>query len=289
MPFQQFPLHHAGIPGLYFHSLLHSLAEFATTPRPVRDNHVKMLHAPMEDFWQRVGVLNCAYYTFFTPFSGQHPALGAVELSLSPQRKQRDVRLTLYNGVYQPIATMICTGEADDPSCNIPSQHDALAWPKPHSCLDGDAFGASLIGNVSKLSDGCFMQEALFTNSSESEEDVVPPWRVDRCVADFCRSLAVAGFLAPHVPSGKQCHFTIVAQQTLAHDDVMSGESVVVVTAAPRVFAKYRMPPWRHQIGLPLFGPGVYPLCVALRVEMRQKGYTVNSGTYFLVDTGLSV
>nr|CCC90611.1 unnamed protein product [Trypanosoma congolense IL3000] len=286
MPFQHLPFNRTGVPGLYFHSLLHSLAEFSTTPRPVRDSHVKMLHAPMEDFWNSLGLLNSVYYTLYTPFSAEHPEIGAVELASPSHRNQKDIRMSLYNGTYQPVATMIATGATSGAELDPSSQCGTSAAPLAYRAVGAVMSASPLVGDLTELPDGSFRHEAVFTKSNHSEEgDVVPPWRLDECVVDFCRSLAVGGLLAPKIPSDRECNFVVAAQQVLAYDDVMEDVPVDIVSASPRVFARYRMPPWRHRIGLPLFGTGIYPPCVALCVEMRQEGLKKVAGTYFLTDT----
>ncbi|RNF04363.1 uncharacterized protein Tco025E_07970 [Trypanosoma conorhini] len=281
MPFQRLPFHHCGVSGRYYHSLLHSLAEFATTPRPVRDSHVKMLHAPMEDFWRAVGLLNCVYLTHYSPLIHEHPAMGAVELAPPSHREQKDLRLSLYSSTYQPISTMILTGSS---SAALAGRGKDLAAPLPHSDQDEASLRLATAGEARRLADGSILQRATFTQGGMQSSDVVPPWRLDDCVAEFCRTLASAGLLAPHVSSEGNGMWTIVAQQTLTHGELLTDAPFDIVTAVPRVFATYRMPPWRHRIGLPSFSGDQQPLCVALRVELRQDSRTVTAGTYFLVE-----
>ncbi|ESL08808.1 hypothetical protein TRSC58_03483 [Trypanosoma rangeli SC58] len=283
MPFQRLPFHHCGVSGRYYHSLLHSLAEFATTPRPVRDSHVNMLHAPMEDFWRAVGILNCVYLTHYFPFVQEHPAMGAVELAPPSHRKQKDLRLSLYSGTHQPISTMLLTGSS---SGALAGREDDLVTPLPHSDQDEESLRLTATGEVQQLADGSILQKAIFTNVGQRSSDVVSPWRLDACVAEFCQTLATAGLLAPHVTSERKRVWTIVAQQALTHGELLTDAPFDVVSAIPRVFAKYRMPPWRHRIGLPSFSGEQQPLCVALRVEVRQDSRTLVAGTYFLVEVG---
>ncbi|ORC82979.1 uncharacterized protein TM35_000791050 [Trypanosoma theileri] len=284
LPFQRLPFHHSGVYGRYFHSLLHSLAEFATTPRPVRNSHVKMLHAPKEDFWKSVGVLNSVYHTTYTPFVHQHPVMGAVELTSPSHRRKKDVRLSLYNSTHQPIATMIATGSSSD--VYVEEEEKNIEVPLPHCDLDETVPAAEVVSSIKRLMDGSIMQQILFKNKVDQGVggDVVPPWRIDGCVAEFCQMLALNEFLAPHVSSKDSHMWTIAAQQTVSYGELFLDEPVDLVSASPRVFAQYRMPPWRHRIGLPLFSIDVQPLCVALRLEVRQHGTTKITGTYFLVD-----
>ncbi|EAN89740.1 hypothetical protein C3747_31g261 [Trypanosoma cruzi] len=282
MPFQRLPFHHCGVSGRYYHSLLHSLAEFATTPRPVRDSHVRMLHAPMEDFWHAVGFFNCTYLTTYAPFTHEHPAMGAVELAPSSHRSHKDLRFSLYSGEHQPISTMILTGL---PSGAVDEKEKDVIAPLPHIEQDEESLRVVNIGDVKRLADGSILQRAIFTRGSQQSRDVVPPWWVDVCVAEFCQTLALANLLAPHVAGeGRNCTWTIAAQQALTQGELLTDAPFDIVSAVPRVFAAYRMPPWRHRIGLPLFSADRQPLCVALRVELRQHGCTLTAGTYFLVE-----
>ena len=133
LPFQSTPFSHAAVAPLYFHTLLHTLAEFAETPRAVRHSHVRQQHAPKADFWDSVGILNCFYYSAHNtswhgenrqgkadPISSQrrraaqHPAMGAVELVRPSHRKESDVKLTLFDREHQPIASMLMTGPKDE-------------------------------------------------------------------------------------------------------------------------------------------------------------------------------
>lgn len=134
LPFQSTPFSHAAVAPLYFHTLLHTLAEFAETPRAVRYSHVRQQHAPMAIFWDSVGILNCFYYSAHNtswqgenrqgkadPISSQrrraaqYPAMGAVELVRPSHRKESDVKLTLFDREHQPIASMLMTGPKDEP------------------------------------------------------------------------------------------------------------------------------------------------------------------------------
>jgi hypothetical protein len=147
LPFQSTPFSHAAVAPLYFHTLLHTLAEFAETPRAVQHSHVKMQHAPKADFWDAVGTLNCFYYSAqdqqypkTTQPRGRkeeegvlhHPAMGAVELVRPSHRRESDVKLTLFNQHHQPIASMLMTGPRDE-SCGAArgltreEEHDSLS------------------------------------------------------------------------------------------------------------------------------------------------------------------
>lgn len=113
LPFQAGPFAHAAVPPLYFYTLLHTLAEFAETPRPVRASHTKMLQPPKADFWRAVGTLNCFYGTVYDNAlrgDAAHPAMGAVELVQPSHRSEKDVRLTLFDEAHQPMAALRMTG-----------------------------------------------------------------------------------------------------------------------------------------------------------------------------------
>ncbi|CCW60261.1 unnamed protein product [Phytomonas sp. EM1] len=110
LPFQKLSFTHSSVAPVYFHTLLHSLAEYCETPQPVRSSHVKQLHPPHENFWDDVGTLNCFYSTTYRPRNREHPAMGAVELVHASHRRECDVRLTLYDQTYQPLVAMLMTG-----------------------------------------------------------------------------------------------------------------------------------------------------------------------------------
>lgn len=135
LPFQRTPFAHPAVAPLYFHTLLHTLAEFAETPRAVQHSAVKLQHAPMDDFWGAVGTLNCFHFSAHRPYEPKagtaaataaktsssrpdththhhhhHPAMGAVELVRPSHRKESDVKLTLFDSAHQPMASMLMTG-----------------------------------------------------------------------------------------------------------------------------------------------------------------------------------
>lgn len=141
LPFQRLPFTYSAVAPFYFHALLHTLAEFAETPRPVRQSLVKQIHAPMDDFWRSVGTLNrfsCTVYEKnlmgvtkrgrVTDYSWTHPSMGAVELSRVSHRHECDVRLTLFREDFAPLAAMVMTGPdetmARETSCH--PQHPPL-------------------------------------------------------------------------------------------------------------------------------------------------------------------
>ncbi|KAG5485826.1 hypothetical protein LSCM1_07240 [Leishmania martiniquensis] len=123
LPFQRVTFSDAAVAPLYFHTLLHTLAEFAETPRTVRYSATKLRHAPKDNFWDSVGTLNCFYYSTHLPDGvateasalSQHPAMGAVELVRPGHRRESDVKLTLFNNAHQPIASMLMTGPPGAP------------------------------------------------------------------------------------------------------------------------------------------------------------------------------
>ncbi|KAH8613389.1 hypothetical protein ERJ75_000794200 [Trypanosoma vivax] len=180
MGFQRLPFHHIGVPGVYFHSLLHSLVEFACTQRPVRESHVRMMHAPMENFWDSVGCLNCTYFTAYGPPCRAHPVVGAVELASPTHRKKKDVRLSLYNDEYRALATMIMTGDGarETPAAVSDGSGGGSPSPVPHDGVGEDVLNSSaLVGCSSMPPDGSFTHEALFSRTDDCADDVVPPWQ----------------------------------------------------------------------------------------------------------------
>lgn len=141
LPFQATPFFHAAVAPLYFHTLLHTLAEFAETPRTLHQRHVALRQAPKPDFWTAVGTLNCFYYSAHSAAWGgglrqgetgpqrggltaQHPAMGAVELVRPSHRQASDVKLTLFNGDHQPLASMLMTGPREE--AGLPTLSAAL-------------------------------------------------------------------------------------------------------------------------------------------------------------------
>lgn len=109
LPFQQLPFTHSSLLGLYAHTMLHTLAEFAETPRTVRTSTVGQVHAAMDNFWSSVGVLNTFYATHHQA-SSQHPAMGAVELLRSSHRKECDVKTSFFDEDHRPLVSVLMTG-----------------------------------------------------------------------------------------------------------------------------------------------------------------------------------
>ncbi|CUE97672.1 Hypothetical protein, putative [Bodo saltans] len=128
-PFQQREFHAAAVPSLYAHSLLDHLAEFSETKRTLARRRTNDLQvAPLPDFWKRVGNLNTVYCTLHRVsavstssrrqqlcISSEHPAAGSIELTPSAHRRSNllDIRSTLHDANYQPLATILWTGTED--------------------------------------------------------------------------------------------------------------------------------------------------------------------------------
>jgi hypothetical protein len=127
--FKKRQFHAAAVPSLYTHSLLDHLATFAGTTRAVTQKGTHDIQAaPMPDFWRRVGNLNTVYCTLHRVasnngyhssqqlcISSEHPAAGSIELTPSSHRRSSllDIRSTLHDANYQPLATMLWTGTND--------------------------------------------------------------------------------------------------------------------------------------------------------------------------------
>ncbi|CCW68469.1 unnamed protein product [Phytomonas sp. Hart1] len=133
LPFQKLPFTHSSVAPVYFHTLLHSLAEFCETPRPVRTSHVRQLHPPHEHFWDDVGILNCFYSTTYHPHQRKHPSMGAVELLHASHRKESDVKLTLYDETYRPLVGMLLTGPRGDKTPPLLLSNGVSAAPEDGS------------------------------------------------------------------------------------------------------------------------------------------------------------
>ncbi|CAG9569420.1 conserved hypothetical protein [Leishmania major strain Friedlin] len=343
LPFQRTAFSHAAVAPLYFHTLLHTLAEFAETPRAVQYSAVKLRHAPKADFWDSVGTLNCFYYSAHAPYGApveasvldQHPAMGAVELVRPGHRMESDVKLTLFNDSHQPIASMLMTGpngaprETDDDAVessqgtSSTSPHARTAFPyvapptkettSASDCLSAVMIGGTrvyggLYGDLMPMeSGGGFGQRACYRvedaaayspsldarsrvsgteaaagerTASSSASTVMPPWVLYDCVQRFFLRLHRSGIFGGDAAVAPTEGWRVSAHHVVQTEDAVFGVPVEVVCAVPRVYPSYRLPPWRHRLGLPAIPNGAPP-CVCLRCETRQGGRLVSTGVYF--------
>ncbi|CAJ1017672.1 hypothetical protein, conserved [Leishmania lindenbergi] len=343
LPFQRTAFSHAAVPPLYFHTLLHTLAEFAETPRAVQHSTVKLRHAPKSDFWESVGTLNCFYYSAHAPYGAPkeasaldaHPAMGAVELVRPGHRKESDVKLTLFNSTHQPIASMLMTGPksaaletGDDAvkrgqgtssvSSNARTAFPYAAPPTEATapacdCLSAVMVGGTrvcggLYGDLMRMegSEGfgqraCYRIENAAVSSlspdaqstvsgTEAADDervasslaptVMPPWVLYDCVQQFFSRLHSSGAFGHDAAIAQAVGWRVSAHHIVQTEDAVFGVPVEVVCAAPRVYPSYRLPPWRHQLGLPAVPNGAAP-CVCLRCETRQDGRLISTGVYY--------
>ncbi|KAK7198451.1 hypothetical protein NESM_000805400 [Novymonas esmeraldas] len=338
LPFQRTAFSHAAVAPLYFHTLLHTLAEFAETPRAVRHSVVRQRHAPKEDFWEAVGTLNCFYFSAQAPRGAlggsaaldQHPAMGAVELVRPSHRKESDVKLTLFDGAHQPIASMLMTGPRettrtasggtdglpDAPSSPPTHTRTALPFLAPPAATaaaapDGDGellavmigstrVSGGLYGDVVSMPGGGLAHRAYYrlgdvdatatTGGAEVRRDdasvaptaaptAMPPWVLFDCVQRLFLRLHSCGAFGDDLAVASAEGWRVVAHHVVQTEDGVFDAPVDVVCAAPRVQPRYRLPPWRHQLGLPAVPAGEAP-CVSLRCEIRQSGRLVSTGVY---------
>ncbi|KAG5510845.1 hypothetical protein JKF63_07917 [Porcisia hertigi] len=343
LPFQRTAFSHAAIAPLYFHTLLHTLAEFAETPRAVQHSPVKLRHAPMPNFWDLIGTLNCFYYSAHAPYGelagssalDEHPAMGAVELVRPGHRKESDVKLTLFNNAHQPVASMLMTGpkggtthqaggdaveDLQDTSCASPLTRTAFPYVEPPTELttsDCEGLSAVMIGGtqvygglygslmpmegsggfgqracyrvenvaVSSLSPDdpgqvSVAEEAADDNAASSSESIaMPPWVLYDCVQRFFFRLHSSGVFGGDAAIAPGEGWRVSAHHVIQTGDAVFGVPVEVVCAVPRVYINYRLPPWRHQLGLPAVNNAT--ACVCLRCETRQDGRLVSTGVYF--------
>ncbi|GET86229.1 hypothetical protein, conserved [Leishmania tarentolae] len=343
LPFQRTAFSHAAVAPLYFHTLLHTLAEFAEAPRAVQHSAVKLRHAPKADFWESVGTLNCFYYSAHAPYGApteasvldEHPAMGAVELVRPGHRMESDVKLTLFNNSHQPIASMLMTGpkgatrEADDDdavestqgtSSTSPHARTAFPYVEPPTKDTTSAFGCAavmmggtqvdggLYGDLIPMKgSGGFGQRAYYkvetaaasslspdarsrtSGTATAEEEpttpssvpiIMPPWLLYDCVQKFFFRLHSSGAFGGDAAIAPTEGWHVSAHHVVQTEDAVFGVPVEVVCAVPRVYASYRLPPWRHQLGLPAIPNGTVP-CVCLRCETRQSGRLISTGVYF--------
>ncbi|KAG5486502.1 hypothetical protein LSCM4_07435 [Leishmania orientalis] len=210
LPFQRAAFSDAAVAPLYFHTLLHTLAEFAETPRAVPYSAVKLRHAPKANFWDSVGTLNCFYYSAYSSHgaptaasaSDEHPAMGAVELVRPGHRQECDVKLTLFDNAHQPIASMLMTGppcaarEAGDdavestrgPTSTCPHARRAFPYvapPNEETMCAGTCDSAVVIGGTQVCgglygdlmpmeSGGGFGQRACYTVKDVAASSLAP-------------------------------------------------------------------------------------------------------------------
>ncbi|KPI86480.1 hypothetical protein ABL78_4464 [Leptomonas seymouri] len=358
LPFQSAPFFHAAIAPLYFHTLLHTLAEFAETPRTAHQSHVKLLHAPKANFWQSVGTLNCFYYSVHNTafntrspqegagldFTALHPAMGAVELARPSHREESDVKLTLFNGDHQPIASMLMTGPKERPRAHADGTGGGASSPPQHSqqrrtplpfqspparpsdyetlsfigegssspgvsavVIGGSQVHGGLYGDVVSIGAGqgyahraCYWIDdtadasTAQTEAGKSEREAcegseetatgvhtaMPPWLLYDCVQRFFYRLHRRRFFGDNAAITPAAGWRLSAHHVVQVDDAVLGLPLEVVCAAPRVDPRYRLPPWRSQLGLPEVSGADVP-CVSLRCELRQSGRVISTGVYF--------
>lgn len=353
LPFQSAPLFHASVAPLYFHTLLHTLAEYAETPRAVQHSHVKLRHAPKADFWDAVGTLNCFYFSAHgTPWrateapghggpTAQHPAMGAVELVRPSHRKESDVKLTLFDADHQPLASMLMTGpktvtllseDKEGGAASLAHRRTPLPPQAPptelakfvSSALPDEDFGQAavssvmlggtqvcggLYGEVVPMGDGAdegYAHRAYYwaddlpstspttanINEENAEADgkekghaspahtVMPPWVSYNCVEQFFHCLRRSGRIGDDARITPGMGWRLASHHVVQVADAVLGLPMEIVCAAPHVHPRYRLPPWRYQLGLPVLSGGDVPT-VALRCEVRQGGQVVSTGVYF--------
>ncbi|CAD2217107.1 hypothetical protein, conserved [Angomonas deanei] len=314
LPFQKLPFHssHTGpVTSLYYYTLFSSLAEFAETPRPVRYSNVKQVSPPLEHFWREVGVLNTFYCTNYVPTKDslrEHPAVGAVELVKDSHRSNANVRMSLYSSEHVPCSSVLLTGPRDTkqevyhsgeapvpvkglPPLDVPrtqeefytplcisreeqiTRLDLLGSPSKETTPYGGLYGPLVVlrNALGYAQRGCYRLEAAEGGA------VVPPWLLYTAMTDFHSRLLEEGHIPLEVE--KSTPWFLCAQQVVHAEDVVFDEPFDMVCAPPKYFQKYRLPPWRHQLGMPDL-KGDRP-CSCVRLEIRQRDLVVCSGTFF--------
>lgn len=360
LPFQQEAFHHSSLCPIYSHVLLHTLAEFSTTPRQSRDAATRPLGLPNANFWRDVGVLNCFYTTIYSrpslhpsgavereisanrdtnasrkePCSSAppllHPVMGAVELVRPSHRHESDVKLTLFASDHRPVASVLMTGPSMShaiqsgcgsgavadrspgagsaanplgrtplPNCSPPKEQSgyeaaSLRGSAQHGSglpaleLSGAKVNGGLYGDVVVISGAegpSYAQRGYFwpaVSSADSSGELLPPWTVHHLVDCFLSSLQRSGFIggsAGEEATSRPRRWWLCAHHVVQVGDLIINCPLEIVSATPQLSKGFRLPPWRQQIGLPsLFGEST---CVALHVEVRQKGQVVSTGTFF--------
>lgn len=316
IPFQQLPFRHSAVPSLYFHALLDSLAEFAETPRlqSSAGHDIRLKTAPLPHFWDAVGNLNTTYTTVYTEGDAdvsRHPAMGAVELAQSTTRDAKDVRLSLFDSAYRPMATMVLTGPHSTRNNDVGAarRDDGVRKMLPESMQRLDLHGSAcdgqsaahsssswcMIGDIVLLPGGSLAHRAMFhqtvSPTDEKMDDEAPPWLLHAAMAEFCGKLGRCGHLGPSPPprvKEEQGHqgaaeeeaWGLVAHNALSSGDVVCGVPFDLVCAPPKVFERYRLPPWRQRVGVPALRRAE-SRCVALNVEVRQSGRVALGGVFY--------